>query len=147
MTRGRPVAAFAVALVIVALAGCSGTSKPAPAPASSSDDYAWRLIDAPALLVQCALSSGALKPQPDQSWYSHGKVLPLSGSGSSVRAADMSSWWDANSGAVVNGKALSGWQQWAAQNDAMPLQVCGPSVSASSLQAKIYPGLYDPWTT
>lgn len=146
-TRGRPIAALAGGLVVVALAGCTGSSKPAPtASPTGSAGFGLRYGDAPALLVQCALSSGALKPQPGQAWYSDRKVLPLSGNGSDDRAADLSSWWDANSTTVVNGKALSDWQQWAAQHDALPVQVCGTSVSAAALQAKIYPGQPNPWT-
>ena len=134
------------ALAIVVLAGCTGPSTPASAASPvGSAGFGLRLGDAPALLVQCALSSGALKPQPGQVWNSGKTVLPLSGSGSDSRAADLSSWWDAHGGTVVGGQALPDWQQWAAQHDSLPAQVCGTSVSASALQAKIYPGRPNPW--
>jgi hypothetical protein len=147
-TRGWPIAALTGGLVVVVLAGCTGSSKPAPTPSpTGSAGFGLRLGDAPALLVQCALSSGALKPQPGQAWNSDRTVLPLSASGSASRAADLSSWWDAHSGTVIDGKALSDWQQWAAQHDALPVPVCGTSISASALQAKIYPGQPNPWSS
>jgi hypothetical protein len=73
-------------------------------------------------------------------------VLPLSGTGAGSRGAELSTWWDAHNGTVIAGKSLSDWQLWAAQHDALPAQVCGTSVSASSLQAKINPGQPNPWT-
>jgi hypothetical protein len=47
---------------------------------------------------------------------------------------------------VIAGQSLSYWQQWAADHDALPTQVCGTSVSASGLQTKIDPGQPNPWT-
>jgi hypothetical protein len=96
--------------------------------------------------VQCGLSSGAIKPQTGQPWYSDGKVLPLSGNGAGSRGAEFSTWFDAHSSIVIAGQPLSYWQQWAADHDALPTQVCGTTVSASGLQAKIDPGQPNPWT-
>ena len=40
---------------------------------------------------------------------------------------------------------LSGWREWAATNDKLPPAVCGPSVSASALQAQLFPGEPNQW--
>jgi hypothetical protein len=152
----RLTAILAAGLMTAALVGCTGSATPqptassngsAPATVSPTDSHAYglRYGDAPALLVQCGLSSGTIKPQTGQPWYSDGKVLPLSGSGSGSRGAELSTWWDAHSSTVIGGKSLSEWQQWAAEHDALPPQVCGTSVSASALQAKIDPGQPNPW--
>ena len=146
--RGRPIGAVVgglVILVILVLAGCGGSSKPAPTTRlTGSRGFGLRLGTAQGLLVQCALSSGALKPQPGQPWNSGTTVLPLSGTGSGSRAAELSSWGDAHSATVIGGRTLSYWQQWAAQYDALPVQVCRTSRSASALQTKIYPGQPNP---
>jgi hypothetical protein len=154
-TLRRPAVILAAGLMAAVLAGCTGSAKPtasptgsAPTTLSPTDSHALglRYGDAPALLVQCGLSSGTIKPPTGQPWYSNGKVLPLSGNGADSHAAELSTWWDAHSGTVIAGKSLSDWQLLAAQQDALPAQVCGTSVSASGLQAKIYPGQPNPWT-
>jgi len=104
-----------------------------------------RYDEAPALLVQCGLSHGTIKPQIGQPWYADGKVLPLSGSGSDDHDAEFSTWWDANGTITIGGMTLSGWREWAASNDKLPPAVCGPSVSASALQAQVFPGQPNPW--
>jgi len=121
----------------------AGSASAGSAPASQG--FSGRYVDGPALLVQCGLSRGTIKPQTGQPWYSDGKVLPLSGSGSDDHDADFSTWWDANNAITIGGMALSGWREWAATNDKLPAAVCGSSVSASALQAQLYPGLPDPW--
>ena len=135
-----PAVVLAAGLMTAVLAGCTGSPKPqTTASPTVSDAYGLRYGDAPALLVQCGLNSGTIKPQTGQPWYSDGKVLPLSGPGAGSRGAEFS-------GTVIAGKSLSDWQLWAAQHDALPAQVCGTSVSASGLQAKIDPGQPNPWT-
>jgi hypothetical protein len=104
-----------------------------------------RYDEAPALLVQCGLSHGTIKPQTGQPWYAGGKVLPLTGSGSDDHDAEFSTWWDANSTITIGGMTLSGWREWAASNDKLPPAVCGPSVSASALQAQLFPGEPNQW--
>ena len=104
-----------------------------------------RYDEAPALLVQCGLSHGTIKPQTGQPWYADGKVLPLTGSGSDDHDAEFSTWWDANGTITIGGMTLTGWRQWAASNDKLPEAVCGPSVSASALQAQVYPGQPNAW--
>jgi hypothetical protein len=156
-TLRRPTVILATGLMAAVLVGCTGSAKPqttasptgsAPTTLSPTDSHALglRYGDAPALLVQCGLSSGAIKPQTGQPWYSDGKVLPLSGNGAGSRGAEFSTWFDAHSSIVIAGQPLSYWQQWAADHDALPTQVCGTTVSASGLQAKIDPGQPNPWT-
>ena len=145
-TLRRLTVILAAGLVAAVLAGCTGSAKPqTTASPTVSDAYGLRYGDAPALLVQCGLITGAIKPQAGQPWYSDGKVLPLSGNGAGSRGAELSTWWDAHDSTVIAGKSLSDWRLWAAQRDALPAQVCGTSVSASGLQAKIDPGQPNPW--
>ena len=158
----RAIPALLAASLACLLAGCSGGSSgsqpsgvatsatsSAPAgssgPATSAAGFSGRYVDGPALLVQCGLSHGTIKPPAGQPWYSDGKVLPLSGSGSGSHDATFSSWWDANNQITIGGMTLSGWREWAATNDKLPAAVCGSSVSASALQAQLYPGLPNPW--
>ena len=158
ITLRRLTVILAAGLMAAVLTGCTGSAKPqttasptgsAPTTLSPTDSHALglRYGDAPALLVQCGLSSGAIKPQTGQPWYSDGKVLPLSGTGAGSRGAEFSTWWDAHSNTVIAGQSLFYWQQWAADHDALPTQVCGTSVSASVLQAKIDPGQPNPWAS
>jgi hypothetical protein len=154
---------------LVGLAGCSSGSSGSQPPGSSSGSsssspsssgasvspvssgstaglgLSRRYDEAPALLVQCGLSHGTIKPQTGQPWYADGKVLPLTGSGSDNHDAEFSTWWDANSTITVGGMTLSGWREWAASNDKLPPAVCGPSVSASALQAQVFPGQPNAW--
>jgi hypothetical protein len=147
------------------LAGCSSGSSGSQPPGSSSPGssspgasvspvssgstaglgFSRRYAEAPALLVQCGLSHGTIKPQAGQPWYSDGKVLPLSGSGSDNHDAEFSTWWDANGTITIGGMTLSGWREWAATNAKLPPAVCGPSVSASALQAQLFPGEPNSW--
>ena len=153
MTGRRPasgclaLAAAGVGLAVLVLAGCTslGTAVPVATSApSSSGSVGLRYGDAPAVLTQCGLDSGTIKPQSGQPWCSGGKVLPLPGPGSGHHAAELSTWWDASSGTVIGGQPLPYWQLWAAQHDALPARVCGTSVSASALQAEIAPGQPNP---
>jgi hypothetical protein len=161
------LALAALALATLGLAGCSSsgstsggaTAAPSSAPAtsapasasassgsaSSSGSFGLRYGDAPALLTQCGLTSGTIKPPSGQPWLSGKTVLVQAGPGSGSHAAELATWWNANMNMVVGGQPLSYWQQWAAQHDALPTQVCGTSVSASALQAKLSPGQPNPW--
>jgi len=152
-------------LLVGGLVGCSsgssGSQAPGSSPPGSSSSgasvspvssgstaglgFSRRYAEAPALLVQCGLSHGTIKPQTGQPWYSDGKVLPLSGSGSDNHDAEFSTWWDANGTITIGGMTLSGWREWAATNDKLPPAVCGPSVSASALQAQLFPGEPNQW--
>src|SRR5262252_10868111 len=82
-------AAVAVALAAVAVAGCGFNLPPKtkPHPTHPANPAAVRLADAPALLVQCAISTAGLRPG-SQSWLQ----------GSSVRitatnAVDFQNWF------------------------------------------------------
>ncbi|MGD0069505.1 MAG: hypothetical protein ABSB76_39550 [Streptosporangiaceae bacterium] len=155
----RVIPALLAGTVACLLAGCSSSGSSGSQPsgvatsatsspsgsASAASGFAGRYVDGPALLVQCGLSHGTIKPPTGQPWYSDGKVLPLSGSGSGSHDATFSSWWDANNQITIGGMTLSGWREWAATNDKLPAAVCGSSVSASALQAQLYPGLPNPW--
>jgi hypothetical protein len=172
MARVRPAlmagtVAFLLVGSLVGLVGCSSGSSGSHPPGSSSSSassassgasaspvssgstaglgLSRRYDEAPALLVQCGLSHGTIKPQTGQPWYADGKVLPLSGSGSDDHDAEFSTWWDANSTITIGGMTLSGWREWAASNDKLPPAVCGPSVSASALQAQVFPGQPNAW--
>ena len=167
MARVLPVlmAGTIAGLLAGGLAGCSSGSSGSQPPGSSSSassssgasvspvssgstaglGFSRRYAEAPALLVQCGLSHGTIKPQTGQPWYSDGKVLPLSGSGSDNHDAEFSTWWDANGTITIGGMTLSGWREWAATNDKLPPAVCGPSVSASALQAQLFPGEPNQW--
>jgi hypothetical protein len=96
------------------------------------------------MLVQCGLTQGAITAPSGQPWFAGGKVLPLAGSGAGDRAAQFSTWWDANKDTVVSGRSLADWVDSAAQADRLPTAVCG-SASAASLMAQIYPGQSSPW--
>jgi hypothetical protein len=172
MARVRPAlmagtVAFLLVGSLVGLVGCSSGSSGSHPPGSSSSSassassgasaspvssgstaglgLSRRYDEAPALLVQCGLSHGTIKPQTGQPWYADGKVLPLSGSGSDDHDAEFSTWWDANGTITIGGMTLSGWREWAASNDKLPPAVCGPSVSASALQAQVFPGQPNAW--
>ena len=161
----RVLPALLAGTAVCVLMGCSSGSSGSQPPASSSSGssssgasvspvssgstaglgLSRRYDEAPALLVQCGLSHGTIKPQTGQPWYADGKVLPLSGSGSDDHDAEFSTWWDANETITIGGMTLSGWREWAASNDKLPPAVCGPSVSASALQAQVFPGQPNPW--
>jgi hypothetical protein len=157
----RAVPALLAGTIVCLLAGCSSGSSGSSSPGSSSPGatatasstastaaglaFSRRYGEAPALLVQCGLSHGTIKPQTGQPWYSDGKVLPLTGSGSDDHAAEFSTWLDANNTITIGGMTLSGWREWAATNDKLPPAVCGPAVSASALQAQLYPGEANSW--
>ena len=154
MARAVPV--LLAGTIICLLAGCSsgssGSSSPgvtatatSTAPTAAGLAFSRRYGEASAMLVQCGLSHGTIKPQTGQPWYSDGKVLPLSGSGSDNHNAEFSTWWDANGTITIGGMTLSGWREWAATNDKLPPAVCGPSVSASALQAELFPGEPNSW--
>jgi hypothetical protein len=90
---GRAVAALAAGGL---LAGCHFAIVPPKHPQvahpsatrSLANPYGYRIADAPALLVQCAISGAGLRPGTGLSWLSHGKV-----SINSSNAADFATWW------------------------------------------------------
>lgn len=156
--------ALAAALVLACgIAACSSastsTSAPTSAPSSAqprtpspsgSQATELRFADAPALLVQCMLDRGTLKPSDSafagQSGWLHGADIVLTPRGASLFTA----WFAGHDGTTVAGQNLTGWAQWAAVHDQLPTAVCGSSVSASALQKKVFaqdPAAGDPWGT
>jgi hypothetical protein len=86
--------ARAVAAVIAgaALAGCEFAvvppkAQPRPTSTMAANPAAIRLADAPALMVQCAVSRAGLRPG-NQDWLQGGTVRIDSGT-----AADFDTWW------------------------------------------------------
>jgi hypothetical protein len=136
----RALLVCVILLLIVACGkGSSGTS------ASAGQGFASRYVEGNAVLVQCGLLRGTIEPPLNQPWYHDGKVLPFFGRGSDDHDAEFSSWWDANNTLTVGGMTLSGWREWAANNDKLPPSVCGPSASASAIAREVFPGQPDPW--
>ncbi len=110
---GRTVAALLAAVV---LAGChfavvppkphasasgpasaGGTASPGATPsavasATMANPYSYRLADAPALLVQCAVDQASLRPGSSLDWFSHGQVTV-----NTTDALNFSTWWTAHS--------------------------------------------------
>lgn len=155
----RRRAIIGAAITAAALAGCSTDSPSSSSPSASGQastspsaasgaggSVADRYGEAPALLAQCGISNGTIKPPTGQPWYRDGKVLPLSGSAAAGQHdAELSSWWDSSKESHIGGRTLSDWSEWAASNDRLPTAVCGSGASASSLAAQIYPGQSNPW--
>jgi hypothetical protein len=79
------------------------------------------------------------------SWLRNGKIAITA-----ATAAKFDAWYHANDGISVAGKTLSEWTQWAAANDQLPAAVCGSSVTASTLQRKVFgkdTAAGNPWGT
>jgi hypothetical protein len=132
----RAGAVTAVALACTATA-CSSGPPPVPSPTSSQAGQ-FRDSDAPALLVQCMLSQGTLGRTDSvfagaPAWLRDGNIVITA-----ATEAKFNSWFRANEGISVGGKTLAQWAQWAAANDKLPVEVCGPSVSASALQKQVF---------
>ena len=146
--------ALAAGLVLACgIAACSSASTSTLAPSgtpspSGSQATELRFADAPALLVQCMLDRGTLKPSDSalagQSSWLHGTDIVLT----PTSASQFTAWFAGYDGTVVAGQNLTGWAQWAAVHDQLPAAVCGSSVSASALQMKVFaadPAAGDPW--
>jgi len=76
-----------------------------------------------------------------QQWLADGKVK--------LTAANDSGFtdWFANGGGAavtLGGEQLSAWQQWAADYDMLPAQVCGTTVPATSAR-QLYDQIYANW--
>jgi hypothetical protein len=77
------------------------------------------------------------------SWLRNGNIVITA-----ATAAKFDSWYRTNGGISVAGMTLSGWTQWTAANDKLPAAVCGPSVSAPTLQRQVFgrdPAAGNPW--
>jgi hypothetical protein len=140
--------ATAGVLVGCALTACSSAPPPIPSPTSSQAGQ-FRSSDAPALLVQCMLSQGTLGLSDsvfagNPAWLRGGNVVITQ-----ATVTKFDTWYQANDKITVAGENLAQWTQWAAANDDLPAAVCGPSVSASSLQKQVFgqdPAAGNPWS-
>jgi hypothetical protein len=142
--RSQRVAAAAAGLAtLAAIAGCSSSS------GSSGKLAAERLADAPAILVECVIERGSVLGAFTGSmarapWISADRVAITQASASAFGA-----WYRAHDTAVVAGKSLSAWQQWSAQSDKLPADVCGPDASdPSAMQHEVFsgdPAAGNPW--
>ncbi len=136
------------------LLGCAVTAcspVPPPIPTSTSSQAGqFRSSDAPALLVECMLTQGTLGRSDSifsgsPSWLRDGNIVITA-----ATEAKFDTWYRANSGISVAGKTLTEWVHWAAANDKLPAEVCGPSVSAVALQRQVFgkdPVAGNPWGT
>ena len=130
-------AASLLLLLGCAVTACSPGPPPIPTPTSSQAGQ-FRTSDAPALLVQCMLGQGTLGRSDSifsglPSWLRNGNIVITA-----ATEARFNDWYRANSGISVAGKTLTQWTQWAAANDKLPVEVCGPSVSAAALQRQVF---------
>jgi hypothetical protein len=127
--------------------GCHFAGIPAhrPSPrlsarATPPNPQALRLADAPALVVQCAISSGRLRP---------GRAGWLRGDSVRITPADAAgfeAWWRSHGRVQVRGSPLSAWALWAAAHARLPPPVCGSAVTARQLQQRVYGAATpDPW--
>jgi hypothetical protein len=91
----RAAAGTMIVVTAVALAGCSFAvvppkKHPTPPAKPGADQAANRLRDAPALLVQCAISRAGLRPG-NQDWLHGNKVFI-----DTTNATNFESWWLSN---------------------------------------------------
>lgn len=146
---GRWKIAVPSLIVLAAVTACSGGSS---APTMSPTEAAsLRAVDAPPLLVQCALSRGLMKPPTGLEvisgiapWLQGSKVVITS-----KNFVTFHQWFDGYGSTVVAGQPLTQWAQSAASNDKLPSAVCG-STSATALQKQVFakdPAVPNPWGT
>jgi hypothetical protein len=143
-TAGRsPRVAVAGLAAVAAVAGCSSSS------GSSGQLESERLADAPAILVECVIERGSVLGSFTGSmtrapWISADRVAITP-----ANAAAFDAWYRAHDSVTVAGKSLADWQQWSAQNDKLPADVCGPDASdPSALQHEVFsgdPAAGNPW--
>jgi hypothetical protein len=141
---------FAAAALIAALtAGCSSSSNPTPSPTGTAL-AADRLVDATALIVQCALTRGLMKPPtglnipPGMTPFVKGTKLVITSANSST----FNQWYETDNALMVAGQELEDWVQEIASSGKLPAAVCGTSVTASALQKQVFagdPAAGDPW--
>jgi hypothetical protein len=150
----KVVLSFAVAITMLGLtAGCTSSSStvtPSYSPSPTSSTTSLRSADAPALIVQCALSEGHLKP-PTGLYVPPGETPWLQGKRVAITAkndASFNDWYSGNDALVVTGKQLMEWAQLLASSGTLPSALCGSSTSASQLQKQVFendPAAGNPW--
>lgn len=151
--RQRPLPAVLAltALAAAAVTACSSPSQPGPAATpAGSDTAALRSADAPALIVDCALRRGLLKPPAGLVTPSHGQPW-LQGRSVVITTANapyFSEWYTGNDATVVAGRQLAEWTMDTASSGKLPAAVCGPGASARQLQKQVFahnPSAGNPW--
>src|ERR1700744_6106738 len=134
----RPWPALAAATLIVGLAaGCSSSStssNSAPPPSPSGTVPATsRLGDAAALIIQCALTQGLMKP-PTGLATPAGETPWLKGTKVEITEANaptFSGWYNGVAGTKIAGEEVGEWVQETADSGKLPTAFCGTSVTAS----------------
>lgn len=156
---GLITAATAVIGLLLGGAACSPSqaSPPSPAPSSpapsspapsgsssgQASGFGARFLEAPPMLVQCGITQHTIKkPPPGQPWLQGDRVV-MTG----TKASGFNEWYQSNNATVIGGKALSDWAEWAANNNKLPTEVCGPSASASKIHAEVFPSQPNPWSS
>jgi hypothetical protein len=157
----RSWSALAAATLIAGLiAGCSSsstasspTSSTAPASSPSPTDSAKaaeRLTDGSALIVQCALTKGLMKP-PTGLVTPSGETPWLTGTKLAITPANVNTfnnWYTGVVDVTIAGKEVEEWVQETADSGKLPAAVCGTSQTASELQKQVFandPDAGDPW--
>ncbi|HEY1823580.1 MAG TPA: hypothetical protein VGG83_26935 [Trebonia sp.] len=153
----RPWNALTAAALIAGLAaGCSSStpsSSSSPPPSSTGSGTApatSRLGDAAALIIQCALTKGLMKP-PTGLVTPAGETPWLKGTKVEITAANaptFSGWYNDVAGTKIAGEEVGEWVQQTADSGELPAAVCGTSVTASALQKQVFagdPSAGDPW--
>lgn len=138
--------AAAVLLLSVSAGACSsGSATPEPTPGPRQHQVAARSIDSVPLLAQCVFRSGAggvlasakqvSKDLPASQQWLQGSQLVLT----KANASQFDGWFQAHAaGVVVGGRTLDSWEEYAGQNDKLPVAVCGTGVSPRALHDQIY---------
>lgn len=143
--------ALAAAAAITALAaGCSSSSSDSTPSPTGSAVAANRLSDATALIVQCALTKGLMKP-PTGLRTPSGQTPFVQGTKLTITSANVGTfdeWYTGVEATMIAGSELEDWVQQAAIRGTLPAAVCGNSVTASELQKQVFagdPSVGDPW--
>jgi uncharacterized membrane protein YeaQ/YmgE (transglycosylase-associated protein family) len=149
----------AVALIAGLSAGCSSsagsTSSANPTPSATGSQTgaavaAERLTDGGALIVQCALTQGLMKPPTGlttpagQTPFVQGKKLVIT----SANAGAFNNWYSGIIGTTIAGQAIEQWAEQVASSGKLPAAVCGTSVTTSELQKQVFagdPAAANPW--
>jgi hypothetical protein len=153
----RSWSALAAATLIAGLvAGCSSspttsspTSTSSPSPTDSAK-AAERLADGSALIVQCALTKGLMKP-PTGLVTPSGETPWLKGTKLAITPTNVNTfnnWYTGVVDVTIAGKEVVEWVQETATSGKLPAAVCGTSQTASELQKQVFandPDAGDPW--
>ena len=151
----------ATALIAGLTAGCSSspsstsTSTPTASPPSTSsptgaDVTAERQADAGALIVQCALTKGLMKPPTGlvtpsgETPFVQGTKLVIT----SANAGTFNNWYSGIIGTTIAGEEIEQWAEQVASSGKLPAAVCGTAMTPSDLQKQVFagdPAAANPW--